>query len=167
MLEIQLFSNTSIVKESESKQKALETSLSQNEKERMDSIQEKLQNITAENSASNKTITNDEKTPLSTSQLKPAKSFQLLKEKGNADDLRSMPHKKVKLDASVTNKVTEETSNSPAMTSNTEKNNENAEISDTVKEKPADEASSNVKTISVTKVVKPLVLTPVSEAKQV
>ena len=153
-------SSVSAAHEAEQKQKTLETALSQNEKERMDTIQEKIHNITAE--SSNKD--NNEKTPASTSQLKPAKSFQLTKDKGNADDLRAAPVKKIKTDAIIT-KPTEEAANSPSMTT-AEKKDEPIESFDEPKEKAADEPSSQAKAASVGKVIKPFVLTPVSEAKQ-
>lgn len=151
-----------------SKQNAHETALAQNEKEKMDTIQEKLQKVVSDKSNINtKPQEVDEKPVSSNIQLKPAKSFQLFKDKGNSDELRADPLKRLKSDFSLRAKSSEETSTSPQITTN-DKKDETAETTTTGAAKEQTSTALLVPPkIQTTKMIKPLVLTsPICESKQ-
>lgn len=183
----------------EAKQPAKQTSLAENEKEKMETIKEKIHHAVVENTAvnnkvvvpteTNKAVTTEadkaaestetnkagstetekvvsaepEKVPLSvTPTFKASRSFQLHKDKGNADELRSGPFKKIKVENPP--RVVEENQKSPS-TISAEKKDENQE---NLKEKLLEESMPPVKMASTTKVIRPLVLTsPLAETKQV
>lgn len=145
--------------ELESKQQNAEKALAQNEKEKMDSILQKISAF-SENA---KAPTPDTKTIAGAIGLKTSRSFQLAKDKGNADDLRSVPIKKLKSDASTGNKPEEPPQTMPA-TEHVERPEEHAHAEGAEK---ADEASQLAKNLSTAKLIKPLVLTsPLPTAKQ-